>query len=182
MRATDASEYVHVRAQAARAVGARERKCHNARVSDLNARILETALSFLGTHEVAGTEHNPLILGWFAAAGSSWVHDDETAWCAAFACGVAVEAGAYNPRTIRAHEWLNIAPEHAEHIDHIDRVTPGDVVVLSRGPNLFHVTFAYVQRRTYLRCIGGNQGNAVRFSNYERDKFIGARRLKRATS
>jgi uncharacterized protein (TIGR02594 family) len=145
-----------------------------------NQKIIETALEYEGTRETPGTAATPVILEWFAAAGASWIRDDAEAWCSAFACGVALRAGAYNPRTVRAKKWLDIESQFAEVLEWSD-IIPGDVIVLSRGPNLFHVTFAFEPpRATKLLCLGGNQSNMVRKTRYERKKFVGARRLAAA--
>ena len=148
-----------------------------------NLRLLDCALQAGGTREIRGDKHNPVVLGWFADAGAAWVDDDETAWCSAFACGMAELAGLHNPRTIRARNWLNIGPAHAKVIDKIEDLLPGDIVVMTRGSNKAqaHVTILLFAHGSWMHGIGGNQGNMVQPKKYEVSRFLGGRRLYEAT-
>ena len=44
----------------------------------------ELALKYYSMPEIQGSMHNDTILEMFAYIGHSWVHNDETAWCACF--------------------------------------------------------------------------------------------------
>lgn len=139
------------------------------------------ANSHIGTLEMAGARHNPKILAWFKVAGASWINTDETAWCSAFACGVAAEANAYNPRTVRAKDWLQVHKEGGGEKVELQNLQPGDVIVVSRGPGLFHVTFFSHHENGKLVCVGGNQANAVCLRPYDALLFVGAVRLRAAS-
>ena len=49
---------------------------------------LTLARSFLGTREVVGSKHSPVIMGWIQEIGAKTlglkVNDDETPWCGTF--------------------------------------------------------------------------------------------------
>lgn len=137
---------------------------------------MEVARSYLGVREIQGAAHHPLILEWFAAAGAPWIRNDEAAWCSAFACGVAKKAEVFNPRTVRAKDWLQL-PERGGVPVGLDELQPGDVCVVTRGNNLFHVAFFADRVRSTLQLLGGNQSNGVRISDCLISRFIGARRL-----
>lgn len=144
-----------------------------------NLRLLDCALQAGGTKEIRGDRHNPDVIQWFADAGASWVDDDETAWCSAFACGMAKQAGLYNPRTIRARNWLDIGSDHAKLIDTPENLLPGDIVVVTRGSNKaqMHVSIFLHHAGANFWLIGGNQSNMVRPSSYASSRFKGGRRL-----
>lgn len=142
---------------------------------------MQVALSHVGTREIPGADSNPKIVAWFEAAGAPWIRNDAAAWCSAFACGVTKEAGVFNPRTVRAREWLDLPPHGGTRIE-FDDLLPGDVCVVSRGNNLFHVSFFEGRSRSTLRLVGGNQGNVVRIADYANSRFVGARRLNWAVS
>lgn len=150
-------------------------------VVTLNERILEVAKSHVGTMETTGARHNPKILSWFKVAGAPWIDTDEAAWCSAFACGVAAEANAYNPRTVRAKEWLAVPKNGGGEKVEAKDLLPGDVVVTTRGPGLFHVTFfSHFAENGALMCVGGNQANKVCLRGYGALTLVGAVRLRAA--
>lgn len=146
-----------------------------------NLRLLDCALQAGGTREIRGDRDNPQVVQWFADAGASWV-DDETAWCSAFTCGMAKQAGLYNPRTIRARSWLLIGTHHAKSIDTPEDLLPGDIVVVSRGSNRAqaHVSIFLHHHGSWMWLLGGNQGNMVQPKKYEVSRFQGGRRLYEA--
>lgn len=143
----------------------------------LNAQILKTAKRYLGVHEIRGEVDNPLIVKWFEDAGAPWIKDDESAWCSAFACGVAREAGAYNPRTVRAQAWMKIPAAHGLQLRSMKDLVPGDFIVVTRGEGLFHVTICHSKNEKWLMGLGGNQVNSVNVSPYDKHRFVGGVRL-----
>jgi len=150
-------------------------------VPELNQKIVSAAEKYIGLREIHGVRHEEQILRWFEAAGATWIKNDEAAWCSAFACGIAKEAGAFNPQTVRAKEWLSIDPSKATRIS-ISDLIPGDVVVVRRGKNLYHVSIFYgVRSNGDLRLLGGNQNNQVSRAYYSRARFVGAVRLSTAS-
>lgn len=141
----------------------------------MNARILEIAFSQYGITEFAGKDkNNPAILRYFKEIGETWVPDDETAWCSAFANWVAQKAGVERSGKLNARSWLNVG-------ENIARPMLGDVVVFWRdSPESWkgHVAFYVNQDDDYIYCLGGNQSNMVKISAYPKNRLLSYRRLK----
>ncbi len=137
--------------------------------------LLETALSQYGVKEISGATHNPTIVQYFREIGHSWVKDDETAWCSAFANWVALKAGFQGSGRLDARSWLNIGEKVSE-------PRMGDIVVFWREkPNSWkgHVGFfiGYSHDRGMIYCLGGNQSNTVCIQPYDASQLLGFQRL-----
>lgn len=144
----------------------------NQRISSL---IFEAASKEIGTWEWAGADHNPAVLAYFAGAGHAGIDNDEVPWCAAFVGAVLAELGIQNTGSLLARSYL----KWGEPVDLKD-VVPGDVVVISRGSSSWqgHVGFVAKIDATHVHILGGNQGNQVNISKYDRDRVLGYRRAK----
>lgn len=125
-----------------------------------SAAWLIKAAAMIGQHEIKGAQHNPEILRMWKDSYLSGVKDDETAWCAAFACASLERVGEKSPRNWAAlsfKDWgCNAAPGPGE--------TPwlGTVAVYSRGSGQGHVGFVVgVDARGRYLVLGGNQGDQV---------------------
>jgi uncharacterized protein (TIGR02594 family) len=153
--------------------------------------LLEVWQSRLGIAEVAGPQHNAVILQWWRDAGHPEIIEDELAWCSAAMCSAAKEAGLpFPPVNVNpmARSWLTMGVRVVP-----GDVQPGDVVVWPRGaPPAGHVNCVQDVRvrdgKTEVRCIGGNQshrsGGAVTLTGWQSiDGALpnGIRRLVRAT-
>jgi uncharacterized protein (TIGR02594 family) len=137
----------------------------------------EKAKSFIGTEEIKGAEHNPVVVEMFHAVGHSWVKDDETAWCAAFVGYVLEEVDIASTRKLDARSYLGwgevVEPEDAR---------TGDVMVFYRGDKngwQGHVGFlvGFTAEGDY-EILGGNQRDAVNVGVYSKEKLLGVRRVK----
>lgn len=136
--------------------------------------LLHIALSFYGLKEVAGAEHNPIILRMFSTIGSSWVKDDETAWCSAFISYCAKIAGLEYSKKLNARSWLEIGKE---------LLSPllGDLVIFWRGsPDGWkgHVGIFIANNDNNIYVLGGNQNNSVCIKPYSLERVLGYRRLR----
>jgi uncharacterized protein (TIGR02594 family) len=142
-----------------------------------NERILAVAFSQIGVSEIVGADHNPQVVRYFAETGHSWVKDDETAWCAAFANWVCLMAKVEATKKLNARSFLDIGTPVE-----FDQAEPGDVVILWRNSptaSTGHVTF-FVEhnlKKTRFRGIGGNQTNRVETGEFSKDRVLGVRRL-----
>ncbi len=122
---------------------------------------LTWARAEVGTTEIAGQKHEDRVLEyWRIGHVPLDVNDDETPWCAAFACAAieAAEAAGYrSPRTARARGF-----EPGPHTKVCDNVV-GAIVVLSsdRGAASGHVGFLESVSKDRVHLLGGNQGNRV---------------------
>ncbi len=95
-------------------------------------------------------------------------NDDETPWCAAFACAALESAGIKSPRTPRARGF--VAGKQLEPCDH----RTGAIVVLSsdRGAASGHVGFLDGVGQGKLYLLGGNQGNRVCIAPFDASRLV----------
>ena len=135
-------------------------------------KIMEIANSYVGTDEIKGSQHNPVILEYFDSVGHGWVKDDETPWCAAFVGAVLHEAGYKGTGSLAARSYLDWGHR-------VDRPKYGDIVVFWRGKKngwQGHVGFYVRETKDYVYCLGGNQGDSVNVSRYAKSRVLGYRR------
>lgn len=133
---------------------------------------MDIAEKYVGTKEVVGKAHNPVVVGFFAKAGHPEITDDETAWCSAFTNACMYEAGIKGTNNLLARSWLNwgvktTAPRY------------GDVVIMRRGNSSWqgHVFFFLSMDDNYVYGLGGNQSNAVTKAKFRRSEILGYRRV-----
>ncbi len=146
------------------------------------------AARYIGTRELPGGRHNPLVVGMLKMF-ASWIDDDETAWCGAFAGFVAFSMGFKVPgpdkwSPVRARYWLTAGEPVA-----LSSATGNCVVVFKRGsgnqpgPEVLnatgHVAIYESHDDKYVTVIGGNQRNRVSGGKYPRKNVLGVRRLAR---
>ncbi|MEP1442757.1 MAG: TIGR02594 family protein [Hyphomicrobiales bacterium] len=131
---------------------------------------LRLGTSYLGLREYRGSKHNPKILEWWIKLGLPF-RNDETPWCAGFACGVLEEAGIRSPRSAAARSfywkgWGHVLSEPAV----------GCVVSMWRGSKkgaYGHVGFVVGKDRFgNLMILGGNQGNRVSIRPFNRNRVL----------
>lgn len=137
-----------------------------------NAPWMEIAEGYLGTKEIVGRAHNPVVVEFFAKAGHPEIKDDETAWCSAFVNAVLYEAGIKGTQNLLARSWLNwgvktTAPRY------------GDIVIMRRGNSSWqgHVFFFLAMDDNFVYGLGGNQSNAVTKAKFRRSEILGYRRV-----
>lgn len=131
-------------------------------------RWLALARGYIGTKEIRGSKHNPLILRWWIAIRASWFKDDETPWCAAYVGGVLEEAGIVSSRSAAARSYLKWGQK-------LTKPAVGAVVVFSRSGG-GHVGFVVGRdTRGRLMVLGGNQGDAVNIKPFSEDRILGYR-------
>lgn len=126
------------------------------------------ARTYLGTAEIPGKQHNPVIVRWLKALKSWWI-EDETPWCGTFVGAVMRESGLpVAKHWYRAKGWLDWGVPVAE-------PSVGCVVVYDREGG-GHVGFAvaYDQGGRIL-TLGGNQGNRVSIAPFPRWRVLGYR-------
>lgn len=132
------------------------------------------ARKYLGTREIPGAKHNPVIVRWWEAVKASF-RDDETPWCGAFVGGVLATntndiRAVKNPASARA--WLQLP-------NRLNAPAYGCVVVFWRGkPDGAngHVGFVVGKdRHGNLMVLGGNQGDAVSIKPFSPERVLGYR-------
>jgi uncharacterized protein (TIGR02594 family) len=132
------------------------------------------ASQYIGLQEIEGGEDNPIIVQWFKDIGHWWVKDDETAWCSCFINWLAWMTGVEMSGKLDARSWLRVG--QSVNFPHI-----GDVVVFWRE----HITswkghvglFNGYDHNGNIIVLGGNQGNEVCYSVYDKDRLLDFRRL-----
>lgn len=138
----------------------------------MRTKILDIALNEIGVKEIVGKQHNPRVLNYFSEIGHSWVKDDETAWCSAFANWVHLKAGVEKSGKLNARSWLNVGVQ-------ISNPVKGDIVVFWReSPNSWkgHVAFFIRETPNWIYVLGGNQNNQVKISAYPKQRLLQYRR------
>lgn len=134
---------------------------------------LDIALGEYGTLEDISSGSNPRVLQYFAKVGQSWVHDDATAWCAAFVGFCLETAGIASTKALNARSYLNWGKQ---------TLTPkvGDIVVFWRtslSSGLGHVAFYIKKESNYLWVLGGNQSDKVCIEKYPISQVLGYRTI-----
>lgn len=121
----------------------------------------------IGVRERKGRRHSPRILEYHATTTLE-AERDETPWCSSFVNWVMEEAGYEGTSSALAVSWLKwgAAAEPAfGAITIIRRRIRGlDAATGSRTGN--HVGFFMRSNQRFIRLLGGNQRDGVRFSNY----------------
>src|SRR5690606_17107807 len=106
---------------------------------------------------------------------------DEVPWCSSFMNAIAFLLDIPRSGSAAARSWLEVGEE----VD-LDAAKPGfDVVILKRGggnqpgPEVIHApghVGLYSQHDNFfVDVLGGNQGNKVSISSYERGRILGVR-------
>lgn len=135
------------------------------------------ARGFIGTKEIVGRRHNPIVVQWFADVGHSWVNDDETPWCAAFVGSMLKRGGYRFTGKLNARSYAD-TPSNTK-VRLLD-AEEGDIVVFERGNDGWsgHVAFFVRQTDKSILCLGGNQNNEVNEKWYGKNRLIGVYRPK----
>jgi uncharacterized protein (TIGR02594 family) len=157
----------------------------------IQTNALEVASRYIGTKELPGHAHNPIVLAMFERAGAAWIRDDETAWCSAFAHWITFKLGLQRPAlpAVAARKWLTVGEPVG-----VEQAEPGlDVVILQRGdgpqpgPAVLnaqgHVAFfdrleiGIGTTPSRVVVVGGNQSNMVSRASFPASRILGIRRL-----
>jgi uncharacterized protein (TIGR02594 family) len=137
---------------------------------------LELALAEVGTVEWADGD-NPKVVAYFRDSGNAGVKNDETAWCAAFVGAMLARAGLKPTGSLmaRSYEKWGVAVGKAD-------IQAGDVLVWPRGADkrFGHVNIAVeAPKAGKVRCVGGNQSDAVNVKTYALSGLVAARRVSK---
>jgi uncharacterized protein (TIGR02594 family) len=128
----------------------------------------ELARSQLGVKELAGAASNPEVLAYYSEAGVSQANDS-VPWCAAFVGAMLRRSGYKGTGSLMARSYLNWGTK-------LDKPQRGCVVIFKRGaPPAGHVAFVDEWTANAIRCVGGNQSDAVTVASYPRVNVLGYR-------
>jgi uncharacterized protein (TIGR02594 family) len=143
--------------------------------------LIKTALKEYGVKEIVGDKHNPTILQYFKEIGHEWVHNDELAWCSAYANAMAKRAGYEHTGKLNARSWLDIGKSVKNPEKAIEYGVPMVVVFWRKEIDSpwGHVAFPinFDENGEDINVLGGNQGNKVCTAPYKREKILDFREL-----
>lgn len=138
---------------------------------------IRIARGYLGTSEIAGAKHNPVILSWWQKIGQA-IRDDETPYCAAFVGACLEQAGKGSTRSAAARSYLKYGVD-LRHSNGQPKPCYGAVAVFWRGkPSGWsgHVGFIVGRdARGYLMVLGSNQGNTTSIRPFLPGRLLGVR-------
>ncbi len=140
--------------------------------SETSPKLLVEAVKLLGTKEVVGKQHNPVILGWAKEVGLQKVYTaDEIPWCGlaiAYACHKAGVEVVDKP--LWALSWANYGTKVSEPM-------LGDILTFKRDGGGYVGIYVGEDKDCY-HVLGGNQGNAMSVSRIVKSRLYQARRTK----
>lgn len=129
---------------------------------------LDIARGQIGVKEWSGAANNPLVLEYYREAGVAQ-STDSVPWCAAFVGAMLHRAGIASSGSLMARSYLEWGKP-------LKGPVRGCVVVLERGQApAGHVAFVDGWGANMIKCLGGNQGDAVSIANYARTRVLGYR-------
>jgi uncharacterized protein (TIGR02594 family) len=133
-------------------------------------RILVQAVKLIGTKEIIGKKHNPIILEWAKELDLEKVYtNDEIAWCGLF---VAICAHRANVEVVKSPLWaLNWAKYGTE----AEVPMLGDILTFKRNGG-GHVGIYIGEDDTCYHVLGGNQNNQVNVTRILKSRLHKARR------
>lgn len=123
---------------------------------------LTLAKKYLGEHEIKGAaEDNPFVIECFKHTTYHAVHD-EVPWCAAFVCKVLEDSGYKSSKSAAANSYMT----YGTPCD----LKPGAIVVFHWPAGGQHVTICdSILNQSLVTCLGGNQQDSVKDSNFNRE-------------
>lgn len=123
----------------------------------------------IGVREFPGKADNPRIVEYLRATRlSETLMHDETAHCAAFVCWVLEQSKLPNPHYAAARNF-------AHYGDAVIQPEFGDILVFTRGAG-GHVAFFVRDIGADFEVLGANQGNAVCYAHYPKERLLAVRR------
>jgi uncharacterized protein (TIGR02594 family) len=132
-------------------------------------RILVEAVKLIGTKEIVGPKHNPIILDWAKQLRIKAYTNDEIPWCGLFVAYCAYKA---NVQVVDGPLWALNWNKYGTKVD-----TPmlGDVLTFKRDGG-GHVGIYVGEDRTHYHILGGNQSNEVNVMRIAKNRLNQARR------
>lgn len=130
----------------------------------------DLARSQIGVSEAPGVANDPRVIAYYRDAGQPQTADT-VPWCAAFVGAMLMRSGFKPSGSLAARSYLNWGKA-------LDKPRRGAVAVFERGTGWSgHVAFIDDWDSRVLKCLGGNQSNAVTIANYARAGAPGRRLL-----
>lgn len=133
-------------------------------------KLIVEALKIYGTKEIAGKQHNPVIMGWAKETGLSSVYTaDEIPWCGLVMAWLCKKTGKPIPvAPLWALNWAKYGEAAPEPM-------LGDILSFKR-PGGGHVGIYIGEDKDYYHVLGGNQDNAFNITRIAKVRLYAARR------
>lgn len=128
---------------------------------------MTVAKAELGEHETGGNKDNARIVEYHQATTLK-ATDDETPWCSAFVCWCLQKAGYSSTKSAWARSYLSYGTK-------LEKPQYGCIVIYQRGTSSGHVHFFSHEKDGLVFGIGGNQGDSVSLSGYDKSRVLGYR-------
>jgi uncharacterized protein (TIGR02594 family) len=142
-------------------------------LEEKSPRLLVEAVKMLGTKEIVGEKHNPVILGWAKELGIGKIYTkDEIAWCGLAMAYAAFKAGLETNITAKEALW---ALNWAKFGTAVEIPMLGDILTFKRTGG-GHVGIYVGEDEKCYHVLGGNQGNAMSVTRIEKSRLYKARR------
>ena len=127
---------------------------------------MKIAIAEIGVKEKPGVGDNPRVLEYHAAT-TLHAKKDAVPWCAAFCSWVLETAGVPSTRNARALSYKKFGRK-------LDKPEYGCIVVFAHKakPGTGHVTFFDSFDGKWLHCLGGNQADQVKYSNFSEEEVV----------
>ena len=144
-----------------------------------NAPWLDYAREFIGTRELPGESHNPVVLEFSQILGLGdymTTDDTEHPWCAVYTGACLEMTGYLSTRKANAKSYLDWGQQVP-----LAQAQVGDIAVFHRGSPgsaAGHVGFivGFDLRKNKIHILGGNQNNEVNIQPYDIGSLVGIRR------
>lgn len=142
----------------------------NSTIATTEPKWMANARQLVGLKEIVGSQHEKKVLEFFAEAGHPEIHNDETAWCAAFANAMLRRAGYAGTGSLAARSFLTWGEK-------LTTPRPGCVAVFKRGNSSWegHVAFFVRDAGDSIEVLGGNQSNSVSITRMPKSSLLGYR-------
>ena len=133
-------------------------------------KILVEAVKLIGTKEIVGKQHNPVILDWAKELDLHKIYtEDEIPWCGLFIAYCAHKAGVQVvDRPLWALNWAKYGTK-------VENPMLGDILTFKRNGG-GHVGIYVGEDTNYYHVLGGNQNNAVNVTRIAKSRLHQARR------
>ena len=114
----------------------------------------------LGIHETPGPAATARIIE-YDKATTLKATSDEVPWCAAFVCWCLEQVGIKSTHSATALSYMDWGKDIG------DTPEEGCIVIFEWDNESHHVTFyAEAVDDDYIKCLGGNQADSVKYSNF----------------
>ena len=137
--------------------------------SNKTSNVLAVASRWVGTTETKNRGQLTKFMG---------IDPRRIPWCAGFVNAVLEKAGRSAPDTLAAADYLKFGVR-------THKPSPGDIVVIRNGSRKhvgFYVQTVSVDGQRYVKVLGGNQDDSVKYHLYPANRVIQYRAINTATA